>query len=230
MRRDAAPPAPLAAPDTLFTAGAGSAGAVAADGCVLQELRSLRQPAADAAPSERRRILKQGQLDWFISVPLPSFVITVIFLCRYGERLPHRLMDNTSLSAPAPGLIESLWCKLTEFIKGWGSRERWSAAFTACQFYECHKYVSWSSPCGAIVLLYFPPTLSSNRSHNETHSNQFSQRMMEERDTFLFFLIKSKWLLEKQASLGSDTVIMLSNSESFQHDFSSLSGSTFISC
>lgn len=81
-------------------------------GLVQPELMdvSCRSPVVPKSRyiDKRHCILKQGQPDWFISMLLPSLVITFIFLCRYYNRLPHRLMDNTSLSTLALGLILSL--------------------------------------------------------------------------------------------------------------------------
>lgn len=57
--------------------------AVGADGCV---------PAGVPCFPESRRTFRkrccEGQLDWFISMLLPSLVITFIFLCRYHNHLP----------------------------------------------------------------------------------------------------------------------------------------------
>lgn len=92
---------PLSTPDTLhcsvplqcFVYCLNRFGVVEADGCVLLESHPQEQPTHRHTPLRR-----QGQLDWFISMLFPSFVITVIFLCLYHNQLPHRLVDNSSLS------------------------------------------------------------------------------------------------------------------------------------
>lgn len=57
------------------------------------------------SPVLPKSMLKQGQLDWLISLLLLSQVITFIFLCCDYNQLSCQLMDSKSLFALALGLI-----------------------------------------------------------------------------------------------------------------------------